>query len=73
MIRPIVDEFYSADPAHERSSGFAQAKGQTVASGRAVETGKVEAMLGEKGMDVRMDVRDGEEDMRAAVRRLLVA
>jgi glutamine amidotransferase len=30
MIHPIIDEFYNADPAHERSAGFAQAKGQTV-------------------------------------------
>lgn len=30
MIHPIVDEFYSADPAHARSAGFAQAKGQTI-------------------------------------------
>ena len=30
MIHPIIDEFYSSNPAHERSAGFAQAKGQTV-------------------------------------------
>ena len=30
MIHPIVDEFYSEDPAHERSAGFARAQGQTV-------------------------------------------
>lgn len=30
MIHPIVDSFYSANPAHERSARFAQAKGQTV-------------------------------------------
>jgi glutamine amidotransferase len=30
MIHPIVDAFYSPNPAHERSAGFAQAKGQTV-------------------------------------------
>ncbi|KAJ4290502.1 glutamine amidotransferase subunit [Kalmusia sp. IMI 367209] len=30
MIHPIIDEFYSANPAHTRSSGFAQAKGQTI-------------------------------------------
>jgi glutamine amidotransferase len=30
MIHPIVDSFYSPNPAHERSAGFAQAKGQTV-------------------------------------------
>lgn len=30
MIHPIVDEFYSSNPAHSRSAGFAQAKGQTI-------------------------------------------
>jgi glutamine amidotransferase len=30
MIHPIVDEFYSTNPAHMRSAGFAQAKGQTI-------------------------------------------
>lgn len=30
MIHPIIDNFYNANPAHERSAGFAQAKGQTV-------------------------------------------
>ncbi|EDU48839.1 glutamine amidotransferase [Pyrenophora tritici-repentis] len=30
MIHPIVDEFYSRNPSHERSANFAQQKGQTV-------------------------------------------
>jgi glutamine amidotransferase len=30
MIHPIIDEFYSPNPAHMRSAGFAQAKGQTI-------------------------------------------
>lgn len=30
MIHPIIDDFYSANPAHARSAGFAQAKGQTI-------------------------------------------
>lgn len=30
MIHPIIDDFYSPDPAHARSAGFAQAKGQTI-------------------------------------------
>lgn len=30
MIHPIIDEFYSHNPAHARSAGFAQAKGQTI-------------------------------------------
>jgi glutamine amidotransferase len=41
MIHPIVDEFYSPNPAHERSAGFAQAKGQTV-------TGPDKRVLGAK-------------------------
>ncbi|PSN65680.1 glutamine amidotransferase [Corynespora cassiicola Philippines] len=30
LIHPIIDEFYSSDPAHARSTGFARARGQTV-------------------------------------------
>jgi glutamine amidotransferase len=30
MVHPIVDDFYSPNPAHARSAGFAQAKGQTI-------------------------------------------
>jgi glutamine amidotransferase len=30
MIHPIIDDFYSHNPAHTRSAGFAQAKGQTI-------------------------------------------
>ncbi|ORY03212.1 nucleophile aminohydrolase [Clohesyomyces aquaticus] len=30
MIHPIIDAFYSDNPAHSRSAGFAQAKGQTI-------------------------------------------
>jgi glutamine amidotransferase len=41
MIHPIIDEFYSPNPAHERSAGFAQAKGQTVTGpDKRVLTGK---------------------------------
>jgi glutamine amidotransferase len=29
MIHPIVDEFWSPNPSHERSTQFAQTKGQT--------------------------------------------
>ena len=42
MIHPIVDEFYSPNPAHERSANFAQAKGQTV-------TGSDKRVLGAVG------------------------
>lgn len=30
MIHPIIDDFYSPNPAHTRSAGFAQEKGQTI-------------------------------------------
>lgn len=47
MIHPIRDEFYSPNPAHERSSQFAQTKGQAVTGpdksvlvGGNVETGQ---------------------------------
>jgi glutamine amidotransferase len=30
MIHPIIDEFYSTNPAHQRSSNFARTKGQTI-------------------------------------------
>lgn len=30
MIHPIIDEFYSPNPAHSRSAQFAQTKGQTI-------------------------------------------
>ena len=30
MIHPIIDEFYSYNPSHSRSSQFARTKGQTV-------------------------------------------
>ncbi|KAK3055410.1 hypothetical protein LTS18_011810 [Coniosporium uncinatum] len=33
MIHPIVDEFYVPDPAHKRSTQFAQTKGQTTTKG----------------------------------------
>lgn len=33
MIHPIMDEFYSPNPAHSRSAQFAQTKGQTVTEG----------------------------------------
>lgn len=66
MIHPIIDEFYSPNPAHERSAGFAQAKGQTV-------TGKDKRVLtaesvgeGEDGGKGKVDVVDG------AIRRLRV-
>jgi glutamine amidotransferase len=51
MIHPIIDEFYSPNPAHERSAGFAQAKGQTVTGVDkrvldGVEAGKGDVVIG---------------------------
>lgn len=34
MIHPIIDEFYCENPAHSRSSQFAQTKGQSVANSK---------------------------------------
>jgi glutamine amidotransferase len=39
MIHPIVDEFYNLNPAHVRSSNFAQTKGQTITADH-LETSK---------------------------------
>lgn len=51
MIHPIIDDFYSPNPAHERSSGFAQAKGQTVTGAdkrvlHVVDAGKGDVVVG---------------------------
>jgi glutamine amidotransferase len=59
MIHPIIDEFYSPNPAHERSAGFAQAKGQTV-------TGPDKRVLTEKGGE--MAGSEDEMDLGRAVR-----
>ena len=51
MIHPIIDDFYSPNPAHSRSAGFAQAKGQTI-------TGPDKRVLGQQqavGSDVEND------------------
>jgi glutamine amidotransferase len=58
MIHPIIDEFYSPNPAHERSAGFAQAKGQTV-------TGPDKRVLTEKGGE--MAGSEDEMDLRLRV------
>ncbi|KAF1957695.1 N-terminal nucleophile aminohydrolase [Byssothecium circinans] len=54
MIHPIVDEFYSANPAHTRSAGFAQAKGQTI-------TGPDKRVLPQRPANVDGDAKSGEE------------
>jgi glutamine amidotransferase len=59
MIHPIKDEFYSQNPAHERSAGFAQAKGQTV-------TG-----VDKRVLDV-VDGKLGGDAVLGAMRRLAV-
>ena len=74
MIHPIVDEFYSHNPAHTRSSGFAQAKGQTVTgadkkplAGEGNETSGSAEESGAESEKRGRDVVDG------AIRRLRVA
>lgn len=58
MIHPILDEFYSHDPAHARSSQFASSKGQTI-TGRdktVVRTqSEDDASLKKAGMDSRAE------------------
>lgn len=64
MIHPIIDEFYSPNPAHERSAGFAQAKGQTVTGpDKRVLTAE---SVGSEDEGARVDAVDG------AIRRLRV-
>ncbi|KAL6709217.1 glutamine amidotransferase subunit [Coniothyrium glycines] len=64
MIHPIIDDFYSSNPAHERSAGFAQAKGQTV-------TGPDKQVLShDEG--VSKAVRDGDF-VSQAMRRIAAA
>ncbi|KAF1921422.1 nucleophile aminohydrolase [Ampelomyces quisqualis] len=64
MIHPIMDEFYSPNPAHERSAGFAQAKGQTVTGpDKRVLTAE---SVGSEDEAARIDAVDG------AIRRLRV-
>lgn len=53
MIHPIIDEFYSMNPAHERSAGFAQAKGQTVTGpDKRVLSGTKSGEAADGGVDV---------------------
>jgi glutamine amidotransferase len=69
MIHPIIDEFYSPNPAHERSAGFAQAKGQTV-------TGPDKRVLGSKGTETAGSEDEGSgsraDAVDGAIRRLRV-
>jgi glutamine amidotransferase len=69
MIHPIIDEFYSPNPAHERSAGFAQAKGQTVTGpDKRVLTDKSSETAGSEDEDL---VR-GTRAVDGAIRRLRV-
>lgn len=52
LIHPIIDEFYSHNPAHERSAGFAQAKGQTI-------TGLDKRVLSQTETQAEIGVEDG--------------
>jgi glutamine amidotransferase len=69
MIHPIIDEFYSPNPAHTRSAGFAQAKGQTI-------TGPDKVVLQEpiNGDGSGSESPDGraKEIVRGAISRLAV-
>jgi len=51
MIHPIIDNFYNTNPAHERSAGFAQAKGQTV-------TGPDKQVLGQRARPLEEEQSD---------------
>lgn len=70
MIHPIIDDFYSPNPAHERSAGFAQAKGQTV-------TGPDKKVLGQsrtpEGSESGVEGLGRQDVLGAAIRRLAVA
>ena len=66
MIHPIVDEFYSANPAHSRSAGFAQAKGQTVTGPDKIVLGSKSPGSGDEGPGRSADAVVG------AIRRLEV-
>jgi len=70
MIHPIIDSFYSPNPAHERPAGFAQAKGQTV-------TGPDKRVLTDTktpGSDAGSPLRSANADdlVSGAIRRLRV-
>ncbi len=65
MIHPIIDEFYSSNPAHERSAGFAQAKGQTV-------TGPDKRVLNGTKNPAGSAAEEGADVVNAAIQRLQV-
>lgn len=70
MIHPIIDDFYSSNPAHERSAGFAQAKGQTV-------TDRDKRVLTQDKSPEQVESEDegprrGAEAVQGAIRRLRV-
>ena len=66
MIHPIIDEFYSSNPAHERSAGFAQAKGQTV-------TGPDKRVLNGSKSGAGATEEEGTDVVNGAIQRLHVA
>jgi glutamine amidotransferase len=67
MIHPIIDEFYSDDPAHARSAGFAHAKGQTITGPdkRVLSQPVIETASGDA-----TPLREGNEMLNEAVRRI---
>ncbi|KAF9736775.1 hypothetical protein PMIN06_003497 [Paraphaeosphaeria minitans] len=69
MIHPIIDDFYSPNPAHTRSAGFAQAKGQTITGPDKVVL--QERVNGEGSGNGSPDPRS-KEVIREAISRLTV-
>jgi glutamine amidotransferase len=70
MIHPIIDDFYSANPAHTRSAGYAQAKGQTITGpDKVVLQERVNGLEGGTGSP---DSRS-KETVREVINRLTVA
>ncbi|KAF1994347.1 N-terminal nucleophile aminohydrolase [Amniculicola lignicola CBS 123094] len=69
MIHPIIDNFYSSNPAHTRSAGFAQAKGQTITGPdkRVLNANTGGSGSGRKGVGI-----EAGEVVSEAIRRLRV-
>ena len=55
MIHPIIDEYYNASPAYERSSGFAVSKG--LVSNAPGATAELKDGVGEVEKELRETLR----------------
>ena len=62
MIHPIIDEYYNASPAYERSSGFAVSKG-LVSNAPGATVGVKEGEGGRGG-----EVEEVEKELREKLR-----